>query len=246
MFLGQTFDPSDVGTIGLLVLLEGTLSVDNALVLGVVAARVPAHVAGKALAYGLGGAFIFRLIAVVLASFLLRWSFLKPVGALYLVYLFVRRFFFPPRRPVGKIPGDGEASFWRSVLVIELTDMTFAVDNVLAAVALVGPAPAATGAGQVHPKLWVILTGGMLGVILTRFAASACIGLLRRFPRLDACAYCIVLLVACKLGLEWMGIDFQDSHRAPCWAFWGLLAACLGVGFLPRRAGPLPYPPSGR
>jgi YkoY family integral membrane protein len=235
MFLGQTFDASDVGTIGLLVLLEGVLSVDNALMLGVLAARVPAAMAGKALAYGLGGAFIFRLVAVGLATFLIRWSFLRPLGAAYLIYLFARRFFWPVWRVAKKIDGEAEGSFWRSVAAIELTDMAFAVDNVLAAVALVGPPPAGLAAGQLHPKLWVILTGGMLGVILTRFAAAACLKLLRRFPRLDACAYWIVLLVACKLGLEWMGMDFHDSREAPMWVFWGLLAICLGVGFVPRR-----------
>jgi predicted tellurium resistance membrane protein TerC len=72
--------------------------------------------------------------------------------------------------------------------------------------------------------------------VWTRFAAAACLKLLRRFGRLDACAYCIVLLVALKLGLEWMGMNFHDAHEAPAWVFWILLLICLGVGFVPRRA----------
>jgi YkoY family integral membrane protein len=239
--LNQTFDPGDLGTVGLLVLLEGVLSIDNALILGVLAGRVPRQLANKALAYGLAGALVFRLLAVGLAAYLLRFSALKPIGALYLVYLVIRRFFFKPSRPRrqvgGAAPEDSPAAFWKSVLVIELTDLSFAVDNVLAAVALVGPPPRSSPPGSLHPKLWVIFTGGMLGVVLTRFAAAACIGLIRRFPRLDACAYWVVLLVACKLGLEWLGVDFQAGGRAPFWIFWSALVATVLVGFIPRRAG---------
>jgi predicted tellurium resistance membrane protein TerC len=87
----------------------------------------------------------------------------------------------------------------------------------------------------IHPKFWVILTGGMLGVILMRFGASQCLKLVRRFPRLEACAYLIVLLVAAKLGLEWMGWDLEDSHAAPFWVFWCVLAACVAGGFVRKR-----------
>jgi YkoY family integral membrane protein len=237
--LNQTFEFEDLGTVGLLVLLEGVLSVDNALVLGVLANRVPRNMASRVLAYGLAGAFIFRLLAVALATYLIEFSAIQPIGAAYLLYLVIRRFFFKPPKKEPNI--EGNAPFWRTVFVIELTDMAFAVDNVLAAVALVGPAPG--GSKGLHPKLWVILTGGMMGVILTRFAATVCIGLMRKFPRLDASAYLIVLLVACKLGLEWLGLDFESTHQAPFWVFWTLLIGILMVGFLARRTSSLPPPP---
>jgi YkoY family integral membrane protein len=231
--LHQTFDPTDLGTIGLLFLLEGILSVDNALVLSVMAARLPREMAGKALAYGLIAAVVFRLVAVVVVSFLLEWGPIRPIAAIYLAYLAIRRLFFKPK-VVAKLSQDA-ASFWRAVFAIEVTDLAFAVDNVLAAVALVGAAPA----GAIHPKLWVIFTGGMMGVILTRFAAAACLNLVRRFPRLETSAYGIMLLVACKLGLEWQNVDFSSGH-APFWVFWALLAAILGYGFVPGRSAPLP------
>jgi YkoY family integral membrane protein len=238
--LGQTFEPADIGTIALLVLLEGVLSVDNALVLSALASRLPGELAKKALGYGIAAALVFRLAAVAGAVYLLRWPALRPVAALYLIYLVIRRFFFSKRPPRAAGGGGG---FWQSVAVIELTDLAFAVDNILAAVALVGPAPVGTA---IHPKFWVILTGGMLGVILMRFGAVQCLKLLRRFPRLDACAYLIVLLVAIKLGLEWMGWDFQDAHRAPFRAFWCAMAAILAGGLAWRGTGALPFPPARR
>ena len=72
--------------------------------------------------------------------------------------------------------------------MIELTD----IESILAAMALVGAPPA--GHSGPHPELWVVITGGMLGIVLVRFAALLFIKLLDRFPRfqrrMDASASC--------------------------------------------------------
>jgi len=238
MLFGQTFAPEDLGTVGLLVLLEGTLSVDNALVLGVLASRVPRDKVHRALAFGLVGAFVFRVMGVAAATFLMRWPALTLVGAGYLGFLSIRHFISPAKRPV-EAPDISRAGFWRIVLGIELTDIAFAVDNILAAVALVGEPPPGWPKGAIHPKFWVILSGGMLGVVLTRFSAAACLKLLRRFPRMESSAYLIVLLVALKLILEWAfsnrGLDFEDVGQPACWVFWSVLVICIGVGLAPGR-----------
>ena len=57
---GQTFQPRDLLIVLLLVVLEGVLSIDNALVLGLLAMRLDKHHQGRALTYGLVGAFVFR------------------------------------------------------------------------------------------------------------------------------------------------------------------------------------------
>src|SRR5688500_4223820 len=91
---GQTLQAQDLAVVALLVVLEGMLSIDNALVLGLLAKRLPKHEQPKALLYGLAGAFIFRFIAVLTASFLLQWTFVKLLGGGYLVYIGVRHLFF--------------------------------------------------------------------------------------------------------------------------------------------------------
>jgi predicted tellurium resistance membrane protein TerC len=93
-FLGQEFAWRDLGIIGLLVLLEGALSIDNALVLGLLAKRLPKSQQKKALTYGLVGAFAFRFIAVFMASKLLEWHVVKLLGGGYLVYISVKHLFF--------------------------------------------------------------------------------------------------------------------------------------------------------
>src|SRR5207248_3490000 len=89
---GQTFEFHDLLVVGLLVVLEGVLSIDNALVLGLLARRLPKHLQNKALTFGLIGAFVFRIAAIATASFLLRWTFAKFLGGAYLVYVAVHHF----------------------------------------------------------------------------------------------------------------------------------------------------------
>ncbi len=276
MFFSQTFDPHDLIVVGLLIILEGVLSIDNALVLGLLAKRLPKHQQSRALTYGLIGAFVFRLIAIATATFLLQWTIAKLLGGLYLVYVAVKHFFFergdsthenvvvgedgmptlidqgtglPLTRAeenqeiktrssvaagVGRFP-----AFWTTVAVIELTDIAFAVDSILAAIALVGGTP--DGHVGPHPKLWVIVTGGMLGVVLMRFAAVVFIRLLERFPRFDSSAYLLVVVIGMKLVLDWaFGLDFHHpNHQGDInyafWGFWILMLACFAVGFIPRR-----------
>ena len=77
---GQTFAPGDLATVGFLVILEGLLSIDNALVLGVLAQRVAPPLRMKALSYGLIGGLLLRLAAIAAAAILLRFSILKLLG----------------------------------------------------------------------------------------------------------------------------------------------------------------------
>jgi YkoY family integral membrane protein len=294
-YLGQTFDWHDLAIIGLLIVLEGVLSIDNALVLGLLAKRLPKPQQPKALTYGLIGAFVFRLIAIGTAGLLFRWRIVKLIGGGYLVYIAVRHLFFESKEeipetlavsPEGeptvvdartgapltpeqeeleireRVPVDvspavtrrGHAKFWPTVLVIELTDIAFAIDSILAAIALVGGMPSDRPADALHPKLWVVLIGGMLGVILMRFAAVVFIKLLERFPRFEEAAYLLVSVIGGKLLLDWFfntpehphRLDFHSFTHPAFWVFWGLMLVCFCVGFMPSRsASTVAQPSSG-
>src|SRR5260221_387170 len=227
---GQSFEFHDLFVVGLLIVLEGVLSIDNALVLGLLARRLPKRLQGKALTYGLIGALIFRIAAIATASVLLRWTLARFLGGAYLVYVAVKHFAIGeqqhveaievgqdglPRIAESESAPTGESktgavvasapdkamtshswAFWHTVLVIELTDIAFAVDSIVAAMALVGQQkPEDTGP---HDKLWVVVTGGMIGVILMRFAAVLFIRLLERFPRFETSAYLLVAVIGIK------------------------------------------------
>ena len=254
---GQRLEVQDLAVVALLVVLEGMLSIDNALVLGLLAKRLPKNEQPKALLYGLAGAFIFRFIAVLTASLLLRWTFVKFLGGAYLVYIGVRHLFFESKEtedekivldehghpkiveetgaelseaaqeteirervPVYMAPERrrqlGLASFWPTVFVIELTDIAFAVDSILAAIAMVGSPPKGTPPDAFHPKLWVVILGGLLGLILMRFAARIFITLLERFPRFEISAYLLVIVIGLKLLADW-GVNSDWSFQEPKW-----------------------------
>lgn len=241
---GQTFAPGDLATVTVLVALEAMLSIDNALVLGVLAVRLEPRLRVKALSYGLAGAFALRLAAIAAAAVLLRFSILKLLGAIYLIWVGGGHFIRKKESQTARRPAQSAFStaFWRTVAAIEFTDLAFAIDSILAAVALVGPAPSGSNA-LIHPKLWIIVTGGMLGIVLMRFAAAGFSRLLQRFPRLHRSAYLLVLLIGLKLLIDWGAndpqhphrIDFGDPSRIEMWGFWTLAAICLGAGIVGKK-----------
>lgn len=254
MFFNQTFAFHDLAVVGLLVVLEGVLSIDNALVLGLLAKRLPKRERARALTWGLVGAFVFRFIAIAVANVLLRVRWVKLVGGLYLLYVAGKYFWelwsernSPDDESDETANGNDEsevrkAGFWSTVLVIELTDIAFAVDSIVAAMGVI------QGPGQQehqgwHPKLWVVITGGMLGVILMRYAAVVFIKLLERFPRFETAAYLLVLVIGAKLVLDWHFnipnqppvLDFHSPKTFSFWAFWLLMLASFCVGFIPKK-----------
>ncbi len=257
--LNQTFQSRDLVVVLILVVLEALLSLDNALVLGLLARKLPPKLRSRALSYGLIGAFVFRLGAVVAAAWLLEWRIVKLLGGLYLVYIAIKHLFFEKHTkgkkhldPHGSDANEntagtgvevaaespGTLAFWMVVGSIELTDVAFAIDSILAGIALVGPGDPKL---RWHPKLWVIFVGGIIGVMMMRFAAIGVIKLIEKFPRFELSGYLMVCVVGLKLCLDWIfnappnhdRLDFESPSAAAFWAFWGLMAVCLGVGFLP-------------
>jgi YkoY family integral membrane protein len=241
---GQTFAPGDLATIVILVLLEGLLSIDNALVLGVIVQRLEPPQRKRALSYGLIGGFILRLLCIAAAAILLRFSILKLLGGLYLLWISADHFLGTNRsRQDGTDTlKNTPPKLWRTIAAIELTDLAFAADSILAAVALVGPAPRGSKS-DVHPKFWVIAVGGMFGIVLMRFAAVGFAKMIERFPRLHRSAYWLVLLIGLKLLIDWgfngqthpHRIDFQDPGRPELWIFWTAVLITLIAGFTAKR-----------
>src|SRR5206468_4494369 len=94
----QTFAAPDLLVIGFLTVLEGALSIDNALVLGLLAKRLRKDEQGRALNIGMFLAFLFRFVAIFAAALLLRYTFVKLLGGGYLVYIAVRHLFFEAKK----------------------------------------------------------------------------------------------------------------------------------------------------
>ena len=188
--------PSDLLTIALLVALEALLSADNAMVLAVLVLGLPKPQQKNALRYGILGAFGFRTLATLLAVYLIKVGWVKLLGAGYLMYLTVRHFgsgdtaearhAHKPARPA-----FGLSAFWATVIKVELTDIVFAIDSILVAVAM-------------SPKAWVVVSGGILGIIAMRLVIGQLLALVERYPPLVDGAFIIIGWVSIKLILEYL------------------------------------------
>ncbi|MFM2055238.1 MAG: hypothetical protein RL456_3275 [Pseudomonadota bacterium] len=199
----HTFQPHDLLVVLVLIILEGLLSCDNAVVLALLVKDLPPEQRGRALRYGILGAYIFRIAALFLAVWIMTVWWLKVLGGAYLCWLAFDHF-----RKKAQEGGDaprqvkliwGLGAFWSTVVWVELTDIVFSVDSIAAAVAL-------------SKQMWVLILGALLGILAMRFAAQGFVTLLARFPRLEGAAFAAVAVIGFKLLLEFP-TDVAGSSR---------------------------------
>jgi YkoY family integral membrane protein len=215
---------SDLLTIGLLIALEGLLSADNAMVLAVLVLGLPKHEQKQALRYGMIGAFFFRTVAILLAAVLIRVAWVKLLGAGYLLYLVYRHFFGHEAGGNRRVapPAQawfGLAPFWATVAKVELTDIVFAIDSILVAVAM-------------SPKTWVILTGGILGIVMMRLVIGQLLVLVERYPTLVDGAFIIIGWVGFKLLIEYLHTEGHIDFAVPKWLSLGLIVLIFGAALI--------------
>jgi YkoY family integral membrane protein len=224
---------SDFFTIGLLILLEGLLSADNALVLAVLVLGLPGPEQRKALRYGIAGAFLFRIAATVLAVHMMALAWVKLVGAAYLLWLPYRHFFHSGdvedrRKPRAPTRWIGLSVFWTTVVKVELTDFVFAIDSILVAVAM-------------SNKEWVVITGGLLGIIAMRLVVGQLLAIVQRYPALVDGAFVTVAWVGLKLLIEYLHQMHVIPFEIPKWITFGLIVLIFAVSYLYARSqGPQP------
>lgn len=238
----------------LLVALEGLLAADNALVLAIMVKHLPEADRKRALFYGLAGAFVFRLASLFIISFLVDVWQIQAIGALYLLFIainhIVRKVFIKGKE--AKFEKEKKQSgFWATVIKVELADIAFAVDSILAAVAMAmtlpdTPLPAI--GGMDGGKFIVVFAGGLIGLIIMRFAANLFVKLLHSRPGLEIAAFAIVGWVGVKLavltlGHEDVGLISHEFAHSTLWKliFYFVLVVIGAAGwFLSKEKKPSP------
>lgn len=193
-----------------LIALEGLLAADNALVLAIMVKHLPEEERKKALFYGLAGAFFFRFASLFVISFLVDVWQVQAIGALYLLFMslnhILRKFIKSKSGSQNQQQKEKtkQSGFWMTVFKVELADIAFAVDSILAAVALavmLPDTPLPQIGGLDGGKFLVIFAGGMIGLIIMRYAANMFVALLERKPGLEIAAFGIVGWVGVKLAV---------------------------------------------
>ena len=215
---------SDLLTVALLVALEGLLSADNAMVLAVLVLGLPKHEQRKALRYGIIGAFAFRIIAIMLAVYLIQIRIVMLIGAAYLLWLPWHHFrggesAEDRRSPKAAKAWLGLSPFWGTVAKVELTDIVFAIDSILVAVAM-------------SNKMWVIITGGILGVVAMRLVIGQLLVLVNRYPPLVDGAFIIIAWVGIKLLLEYLHVAGYVHFQIPKVLSLGLIVVIFGASMI--------------
>ncbi len=207
-----------------LIFLEGLLSIDNAAVLGAMVVPLPSDKAivwprgmrkfgdalhpilgnqrMAALRVGLLGAYVGRGLMLLLASLIVRNPWLKILGAAYLIRLaFDNLGMAEPGEEDSHARSVESKSFWSIVLTVELADLIFSLDNVVAAVSL-------------SDKIWVVMLGVAIGILMMRFAAGWFSYFIEHEPVLKTAAYILILNIGIELLIDELGgIEINDYVR---------------------------------
>lgn len=214
-----------------LIIIEGLLSVDNALAIAAMANHLPEKQRILALRLGIIGAYVFRGVALALATWILQTPWVMWIGSAYLIYLMSHHF-----TGAGDEDDDGKADttvsrgFVATVMSIELMDLSLSVDNVLAAAAM-------------DRRLWVVCTGVFIGILALRFVAGWCLKLLEKYPVLEHTAFLLIGWVGFILVGELILDQYYpkppkpdgspDHHHIEAWLkFTGILVIlALSIGY---------------
>ncbi|MBS1572363.1 MAG: DUF475 domain-containing protein [Bacteroidetes bacterium] len=227
---------ASLAIIGNLIIIESLLSVDNAAVLATMVMDLPEKDRNKALKYGIWGAYIFRGLAMIFASVLLKFWFLKPLGGLYLLYLVYGYwkgkqteteeddFVDKKENWLYKATVGTLGNFWATVCLVELMDMAFSIDNVFAAVAFT-------------PNIILVCLGVFIGILAMRFIAQWFVKLMEKYNFLETAAFVVIAILGIKLTLslyehfypESSFSKFLSSHTADI----GISILTVAIFFIP-------------
>lgn len=246
----MSLDLAFLGIIVQLIILEGMLSVDNAAVLAAMVRHLPdderipwprllrplgrrldpllgAQRAG-ALKAGLLGAYGGRIAMLFAASLIIRNHWLRLLGAAYLIYLAADHLRGRLRRASGRQANPAIANhtagrgFWGTVLAVELADLAFSLDNVVAAVAL-------------SREMLIVIIGVALGILTMRIAAGFFVRVVERVPELELGAYLLVGAIGVELVAEEFGLVHLDEWSKFAINISILLAAMAAHYLRPRE-----------
>jgi YkoY family integral membrane protein len=202
-----------------IMILEIVLSIDNAAVLAAMVKELPKEQQKKALTYGIAGAYVFRGLALLFASVLIKLVWLKVAGGLYLMYLAYNAL-------STNVEQGGESkmtikipflsALWSTIVAIEMMDLVFSIDNVFAAVAFT-------------PNLWLICGGVFIGILAMRFATTKFVKVLEKNPILERVAYWVIGALGLKLVSSYWLHDLNTEAIDAVFSILTLLAFIIPI-----------------
>lgn len=186
----EFFNTLDYGALFKIVGIDIMLGVDNAIVIALACATLPAHMRMRAVAYGTAGAVILRAVLLAFAGFLLNLEWVRLIAGAYLLYIGYSLL----AESDDAHDVQGASHVWGAIKTIIVADFMMSLDNVL------GVAAAAQSAGE-HSTAYAI-AGIVFSIPIIVFGARWMMRLMDRFP-------IIVWMGAGLLG--WVGAEMMIS-----------------------------------
>lgn len=206
-----------------LIALEAVLSADNAIALAAIAQGLEGEQAQRqALNFGLVAAFALRVLLILSATWVIRFWQFELLGAAYLLWL-VFQYFTSDEDEREHHHGPRFASVWQAIPMIAVTDLAFSLDSVTTAIAL-------------SRETWIVLVGGMIGIMTLRFMAELFIRWLDEYEYLEDAGFLTVGLVGVRLLLRVINPELVP----PEWMMIGAIAMLFIWGFSKRTEAVIP------
>ena len=172
-----------------IIFIDIILAADNAIIIGLIAANFVPKNRKQIIYWGVAGAFIFKIIFALFATYLFEYYFIKILGGFLLIWIVndLRKDLFEIKKIKSPTKKSKEPSFINSVYKVLLADITISFDNVIGVVA------AAKGYFE------FMIFGLVLSVVLTGALATYLANYVQRNIWIAYVGLGFILLVAIQL-----------------------------------------------
>ncbi len=194
MEFAEIFSAASLAAFAQVVLIDLVLAGDNAIVVGALAAGLPAAQRHRVIMIGIVAALLLRITFALIVTQLLQVVGLVLAGGLLLLWVawkMYRELRHQPEDPTTvahESAAVGPAkSFWGAAWAVALADVSMSLDNVLAV----------AGAAREHP--WVLVTGLVLSVALMGLAANLIAKYIDRYRWIGWIGLAVILWVALRM-----------------------------------------------
>jgi YjbE family integral membrane protein len=214
MDIASILTPDAIAAFFEILAIDIVLAGDNAIVVGALAAGLPAEQRRKVIMIGVLAALVLRIGFALIVTQLLQIVGLVLAGGLLLLWVAWKM--WRELRHKGESPGSDEIvgdehsgtraakSFASAAWGVAIADVSMSLDNVLAV----------AGAARDHP--WVLVFGLILSVILMGVAANFIARYIERYRWIAWVGLVVILWVALKM--VWEGAHHVAPVIAPIFA----------------------------
>jgi YjbE family integral membrane protein len=197
MDISALFTPEAITVFFEILMIDIVLAGDNAIVVGALAAGLPADQRKKVILLGVAAALVLRIVFALAVSQLLQIVGLILAGGFLLLWVAWKM--WRELRHAGESPGSAEIvgdehsgvapakSFASAAWGVALADVSMSLDNVLAV----------AGAAKDHPQM--LIFGLILSVVLMGVAANLIARYIERYRWIGYVGLAVILWVACKM-----------------------------------------------